>query len=64
MVQQERFQITAIVHCGDIDQHQYSRTHCNYEEYMDIDFMSSNLLKNILYSGSKPNSILSRLGFS
>jgi hypothetical protein len=43
MVEQERHQITAIIHCGAIDQRQYLRTHCNYEEYMDIGFMSSDL---------------------
>jgi len=31
-----------------IDQCQYPRTHCNYKKYMDIEFMSSNLLKKFV----------------
>jgi hypothetical protein len=34
------------------DNGQCHRTHCNNKEYMDFGFMSSNLLKNIGYSGS------------
>ena len=37
-----------------IIQRQYPRTHCYYKEYMDIEIMSSNLLKNIVNSGIKP----------
>ena len=44
--------LIAMVPERDIDQCQCPRTHCNYKEYMDFGFMSSNLLKNIVYSGS------------
>jgi hypothetical protein len=36
---------------GSIDQGKHHRTHCNYKEYIDFDFMSSNLLKNIVDEG-------------
>jgi hypothetical protein len=36
---------------GGIDPVKYHRTHCNYKEYIDFDFMSSNLLKNIVDEG-------------
>jgi hypothetical protein len=30
-----------------INQCEYPRTHCNYKEYKDFEFMSSNLLKKL-----------------
>jgi hypothetical protein len=59
----EDFYIAAIIHCGGIDQRQYPRTHCNYKEYMDNEFMSSDLLKNFVYSGCKPNMITAGIDF-
>ena len=39
---------------GSIDQGKHHRTHCNYKEYIDFEFMSSNLLEKLFVGNAQP----------